>query len=162
MLLSAMMSIFLMWFIGFSFSDMFKTNPFPYILLFKLIQMLLDILLAANIHDVLLISPLMIGVAIAEFLVTMGAATFMDFLTAYVIELVIIVAERVYMDPQLKHAAMMWPVYKAKIKARLLYAGGKTDESAQYYQYALDLQDEVESQTVEPMLEAFAVYANET
>ena len=38
--------------------------------------MMLDILLAANIHDVLLISPLMIGVAIAEFLVTMGAATF--------------------------------------------------------------------------------------
>ena len=64
---------------------------------------------------------------------------FKAFLVAYFVDLVIMVAERVYMDPALKHFSMMLPVYKARAHTTVLTVIGKTELANRWNQYARDL-----------------------
>ena len=66
-----------------------------------------------------------------------------DFLTSYAIDLMLIVAERIYLDPELKRISSRIPVYKAQIQARLQASSGNPNEASRYRQYAQDIEDSV-------------------
>merc|ERR1719419_892070 len=96
-----------------------------FMMAFKIIVMLLDIVIAKAISDALLATPIAVAIAATEFVITMGADDFTDFLTWYFIGLATMVIERVYTDPYIRQQAMMVPVYKARIQARAFKNTGK-------------------------------------
>merc|ERR1711881_677666 len=97
---------------------MFEANIYGFIVGMKIGQMLLDQLLASYMRENLLIAPLMVAMEVTEFMVTMGAATLIDFLVSYFIELGLMVFERIILDPGLKYVAKLWPKWKMMLKRR--------------------------------------------
>merc|ERR1711881_835922 len=92
---------FLLLVVEFSYSSIFGEHIWTCLICLKIIQMFFEQLLCSYIKDVLLLCPLMVGLEMTEFVVTMGADGFIDFLMSYCVELILVLVERVYMDPAL-------------------------------------------------------------
>ena len=113
----------------------------------------------------LLIAPLMVAVEVTEFMVTMGAATLVDFITSYFVELLLMILERVILDPGLKYIAKLWPKWKMMLKRRFAKKRHMTREQrAREEAEWKRINEEIalESEGVEPLIDSYAVYANET
>jgi hypothetical protein len=82
--------------VQFSFSDVFSNNIWMMIGLLKVLGIILGLILEFLVEESLLSSPLEILGGLAQGLVTFGADDFVDFLTAYFIELGIMMFERTY------------------------------------------------------------------
>ena len=155
----------MLWIWEFSYSYIFENNVYTFIIVFKLVQMLIDMVLATFMRENLLISPLMIVIEISEMLVTMGASDFIDFVTSYFVELTIMIFERIYLDPGMKHIAKLWPKWRMMLKRRFakkrhMTREQRAREEAEWKRITEEIA--LESEGVEPLLDSYAVYANET
>ena len=65
-----------LWVIEFSYTDSFQANALGFWMLFKFCQMIFDIVLSGVLQDVLLVSPIIVSIALTEFLVLMAADNF--------------------------------------------------------------------------------------
>ena len=133
--------------------------------MFKIVQMIIDMVLASLMRENLLISPLLVVIEISEMLVTMGAEDFTEFVSSYFIELSIMIFERIYLDPGMKHVAKLWPKWKMMLKRRFTQKRHMTREQrAREEAEWKRINEEIalESEGVEPLLDSYAVYANET
>jgi hypothetical protein len=155
----------LLWIWEFSYSYTFENYVYTFIIIFKLVQMLVDMVLASFMRENLLISPLLVVIEVTEMLVTMGASSFIDFVTSYFIELTIMIFERILLDPGMKHIAKLWPKWRMMLKRRFAKKRHMTREQrAREEAEWKRINEEIalESEGVEPLLDSYSVYANET
>jgi len=154
---------FLLVLVEFSYSSTFGEQIWLCLVTIKIIQMLFEQLLCNYIKDVLLLCPLMVGLEMTQFVVTMGADGFIDFLMTYCVELVLVLAERVYLDPALKAVGSVFPYISVffyrryiDIRQKILDPEGLEDKEE------VDDPEEPEENVIEDLIDAFQVYANET
>lgn len=152
----------LVWVLEFSYSDWFSNYVLECIFMFKIVQMILDVVLLDILGEGLLLCPIMVGVATAEFLVTMGADNFMDFLVSYFIELVIIVVERIYMDPLLKFVHAKGHLWFTRFRIQMTKQRGLLKATNHLHMEIRELKEIQDAKTIEPMLDSYAVFCNET
>tara|TARA_B110000090_G_C13395498_1_gene451072 strand:- start:637 stop:3744 length:3108 start_codon:yes stop_codon:yes gene_type:complete len=148
-----------------SYSDFFAQYIYQFIVGFKLAQMLVDQLLASFMKENLLIAPLMVAVEVTEFMITMGAANLVEFLISYFVELALMMLERIVIDPGLKYIAKLWPKWKIMLKRRFSKKQHMTrEERAREEAEWKRINEEIalESEGVEPLIDSYTVYANET
>ena len=149
----------------FSYSEIFSGNIYFWIIVFKMIQMLMDQVLAMAMKENLLIASLMVSIEITEFMISMGAPNLMEFIQSYFVELALMVFERLIFDPGLKHIAKLWPKWKMLLKRRFAKKRHMTREQRAREEAEWKRVNEeiaLESEGVEPLLDSYAVYANET
>merc|ERR1711871_1776100 len=127
--------------------------------------MIIDQVMAKLLRENLLIAPLMICVEVTEIIVTMGASDLQDFVLSYFVELAAMVLERLYLDPLLKKVAKLWPKWKMMLQRRFTKKRHMTHEQrAKQEAEWKRINEEIalEFEGVEPLLDSYAVYANET
>jgi hypothetical protein len=154
---------FLLTVVEFSYSSIFGDEIWTCLICLKIIQMFFEQLLCSYIKDVLLLCPLMVGLEMTEFVVTMGADGFIDFLMSYCVELILVLVERVYMDPALKAVGSVFPYMKVffmrlyiDIRYRIVDPEGLEDKEE------VPDPEEPEENVIEDLIDSFQVYANET
>jgi hypothetical protein len=154
---------FLLIVIEFSYSNLFGEEIWTCLVCLKIIQMFFEQLLCNYIKDVLLLCPLMVGLEMTQFVVTMGADGFIDFLMSYCVELVLVLAERVYLDPALKAVGSVFPHISVFFQRRYIEIRQKImdPEGLEDMEEVPD-PEEPEENVIEDLIDAFQVYANET
>lgn len=155
-------ALLVMW--EFSYSSMFENHFFVFIGIFKLLQMLMDLALSAVLRESFMIGALMIMIEVSEALITMGASSFVDFTLSYFMELAVLMLERLYLDPGLKEIAKLWPRWRMILrrkfgKRKRMTREEKAKEEMEWRRINEEI--ELESEGVEPLLDSYAVYANE-
>lgn len=167
-------ALFLTLIVEFSFWEDFGTYIWHIIVGLKFVAVWAEWTLEAQVKEYLLMCPLVTSMDLIQGLVTFGADDFGDFMQAYFIEFILLVAERIYIGPgttvvvdfimgQLTRFAI-WLRGKLNLKRKLRIEAEAEKEGADadaMKQREIDLQVEG-GETVEPILDAFAGYANET
>ena len=162
MLVSVMMAVFLSVVLQVSYSPFFARNIYACTVFFKMLQAGLDIVVTWLIGEWLTSSPLMVAMMVIQYVISMGAAIFEEFLLSYFILFMTLIVERVYIDPYLKTATHKLPLYVAKLQLRLYEQAGYSNKAQLQQERILALTEEMGTQTIEPMLNSLVLYANET
>ena len=162
MLVSVMMAVFLSVVLQISYSPFFARNIYASTVAFKMLQAGLDIVVTWVMGEWLTSSPLMVAMMVVQYVISMGAAIFEEFLLSYFILFMTLIVERVYIDPYLKTAAHKLPLYYARLQLRLYQQAGYSNKAQLQQERILALTEEMGTQTIEPMLNSLVLYANET
>jgi hypothetical protein len=164
MLASMCMQGLLLYMWEFSYSDTFSSNVYLIIVVFKFVQMLLDLVMEGLMRELLLVAPLLVVIGVTEALVTMGANDFRDFIVSFFVELSLMMLERLYLDPGLKRASKLWPRWRMLLRRKLSKRRRMTREekaSEEMEWRSINEKIELESEGVEPLLDSYFVYATE-
>ena len=110
--------------IEFSYTLLFSKNIIYFLILFEFMDMFLEQLLTRIImQEALLVSPILgyfiyiyiyRAFIVGEFLMTLGAENFQDFIVSYFIETTLVVLSRIYLDPaveKLEHLMQRLSIY---------------------------------------------------
>eukprot|EP00750_Incisomonas_marina_P013799 INCI17542.1.p1 GENE.INCI17542.1~~INCI17542.1.p1 ORF type:complete len:3776 (-),score=497.18 INCI17542.1:2420-13582(-) len=151
--------------IEFSFSGAFEDNVITIIILLKLLMVGVDIGLEKIFREHLLIAPCVILLNSTLMLVTLGASNLEDFIFSYTVELLIALAERLYVGPFTKKAVARIPRFKLQCrrrfqKRRRLTRAQRQEQDAEWKAVNEDIK--LQEEGVEPMLESYLIYALET
>merc|ERR1711871_737299 len=144
-----------------SYSEFFELHVYEFIIVFKILQMFMDVFLAYMLRENLMCAPLLIVIETTEIVVTMGAADFIDFIVSYFVELGMMVVERVFLDPYLKKGLKLWPKWRMQVKRRFAKRRNMTREQRAREEAEWKKVNEeiaLESEGVEPLLDSYAVY----
>jgi hypothetical protein len=161
---SLCLEMFLMIIWEFSYSSIFETYVYTFIMVFKIIQMLMDVVMGDLLREHLMNAPLVVIIEVSEILVTMGASDFMDFTFSYFVELSVMIMERLYLDPALKTLTKYWPKWRMQLirkfaKRKRLTRAQKQAEEMEWRRIIEDI--ELESEGIEPLLDSYSVYSVE-
>ena len=173
-LTSIVFALFLTLIVEFSFWEEFGTWIWHIIVGLKFVAVWAEWTLEAQVKEYLLMCPLVSAMDLIQGLVTFGADDFADFIQAFFIEFALLITERIYIGPgtgivvdycmeKLTQCAV-WLRKKLKLKRKLLIeaqAQKEGDDADAMKQRDIDI-DVEGGETVEPILDAFAGYANET
>eukprot|EP00164_Ancoracysta_twista_P001218 GFYU01001597.1.p1 GENE.GFYU01001597.1~~GFYU01001597.1.p1 ORF type:complete len:2276 (-),score=442.42 GFYU01001597.1:56-6250(-) len=105
--------------VEFSYAEAFGADVLTWLLLFKLVGMLIEELLEGFLDDLLLAYPLVISIALVEFLILLGADDFIDFVTSHFIELLLLTVERMYVPPTQKAISGYVKKHYARLVVRI-------------------------------------------
>lgn len=165
LLVSLSTTVFLVFILEFSYSHSFADNQYLFIIIFKVVQMFIDLAMAHLLRENLLIAPIMVLIELTEVIITMGAENFTDFVVAYFVETVAVIMERVYLDPGLKRFMQKIPMWKMACRRRCMRNRRQTREERAQEEMEwkrINEQLQLEKEGVEPLLDSFLVYSNET
>jgi hypothetical protein len=173
---SFVMAAFLVLIVEFSFWDSFGDYIWHVIIGLKILAVFIEMAIDKTLKEHLLICPLVSALALVQGLVTLGSDDFKDFLLSYFVEFGMMMVERVYVDPGTKAITdavkitlayfLRWARNRLNLKhlkptgvEREVFAAEMEGEDRKNREVE-DVGDS--SETVEPILDAFTVYANET
>ena len=163
-------SNFFLWFVmlwvwEFSYGQWFEDNVYTFIIIFKVVQIVMDIIFKEMMKEHLMSNPLIILVGMTEILVTMGSADFTQFVMTFFVELSIVGIERLYLDPLVKHSYKLLPRWKMQFNRRFgdrrkMTREDKAKEEMQWRRVneAIELQAE----GIEPLMDSYSVFSCET
>lgn len=97
--LSIILIIFEIYFVHFSFTEVFATNIYLFIVVFKIIGVIVENIAEVLLNDKLMLSPLSSTIGAMENLCTFGAENFLDFIVSFVVGLGMLMLERPYVMP---------------------------------------------------------------
>ena len=103
----------------FSFTDTYGTYFFTVFLLMKVFHLLLEMQCEAFLGEVMLLTPISVGLSLTAGLVTIAADDFTDFTLGYYLELIIGLIEFVYLDAFIAYMAKLVPQLRQHISLRL-------------------------------------------
>ena len=157
------LQFFLLWIWEFSYSSTFANNVYTFIVAFKIIQMLMDMLMESILREHLMVNPLVCVIEMTEMLVTMGADSFMDFTLSYFVELCVMALERMYIDPLFKNVAKLIPRWRMLLKRKMganrrMTREEKAEEEMKWRKITEEI--ELEAEGIE-LLRTLTVYSNE-
>lgn len=147
----------------FSYSDEFRNNIFRFKVLFQLLQVLLELVASHVMGDRLLAAPLLVSIQMAELLVTMGARNFVEFTLCYLVEVSMMVFQRLFLNPLIKTIMTLWPRWRLML-IQLLRSKGLTrqEQQARELRWKKVNEDiELRSEGVEPLLDSLSLYSVE-
>jgi len=96
---SATLFVMLLMVLEFSFSRFFAQNALVFMMLFKVVWIYMESWLLKALNEKLLALPFECALQTAQFVMTLGAEGFVQFITNFVVELLIMIVKRVAMDP---------------------------------------------------------------
>jgi len=149
----------------FSYSSVFTTNQFVFIVALRIGVFFTDRLLRTVMKEVLLVAPLMVVVNVLELFVVQGADQFTDFVQAYFVRLVMTTLARLYLEPNLKAGLARIPVAVMAVRRRLHARARLTRDQRAAYEAQwkrLQMATTLENDGVEPILESYIRYSSET
>ena len=103
----------------FSYTDTYGIFFFTVFLLMKVFHLLLEMNAEAFLGDVMLVTPISVGLAMTSGLVTIAADDFTDFTMGYYLELIISSLEFVYLDAFLAKVTKIVPMLRTNLFRRL-------------------------------------------
>ncbi|CAE7940019.1 unnamed protein product, partial [Symbiodinium sp. KB8] len=163
-----------MFIVEFSFWEEFGTYIWYVIVALKFVFIGVDMVLASQLKEALLLCPLASAAALVQGLITFGSEDFAAFLLTYAIEFGLAIAERVYVGPAMNAMiefavnflakAYAWVKSKIKIRRSLsLEQQLEKEEAAEEEGKQREVDIAVEGgDTVEPILDNFSGYACDT
>jgi hypothetical protein len=169
---SVMMGLWLVTVVEFSYWDDFGTYIWTLIIAFRPIGYLLDMITEVLLKEALLTTPLMGSFGTITGMVTLGADDFMDFMLGFLVDFLIMLSERTYIDPWLGYI-MDFVIEKTgegidKLRSMLKLKGktaadAKADadaaaEEAKNRDAGVDFSS---GDTVEPILGAYSGYSGD-
>jgi len=154
----------LIWQLEFSYSSFFEENIFMYIVFFKVVQVLCEILLQSILKEHLMSAPLVVLIQMMRSMVTMGARDLVEFVFSYFVELSLIIIERLYIGPWMKTTANLFPRWKMMAQRKLfrnkrLTRFEKKDLIKKWEKINENIQ--LRNEGIEPLLDSFIVYSVE-
>ncbi|KAF1332393.1 hypothetical protein FI667_g3679, partial [Globisporangium splendens] len=99
----------------FSYSSMFTNNIYAFLVLFKVLRNVLEILIENFLYEKLLVMSFVVVLSLSETVIAMGSADFIGFALFYFVNLSFLLMERLYFAPLLRHLWSMWPKWKLMI-----------------------------------------------
>jgi len=133
--------------IEFSYSDFFGDNIYTCLGMLNVWNVVFEEALESFLGESLFLAPLIVTSMLIELTATMGADDFLDFVTSYFIELLVLVAMRVYIDPgvevvlqRIELAQKLWAKYLERRK-RQKEDDYFEDEDADEDDWMMDLDD---------------------
>lgn len=164
LLVSLCVECLLMWLLEFSYSDVFESNVYMYLALFKVLQILVQFFVEELLKEHLMVAPLIVVMHVAESLITMGAADFVEFTLTHFVGLSIIVIQRLYIYPWLKKMRNLVPRWKMILQRRLskrkrLTRLQKLEAETKWRKVNEEI--ELRNEGVEPLLDSYSVYSIE-
>ena len=103
----------------FSFTDTYGMYFFIVFLLMKVFHILLEMQTEAFLGEVMLLTPISVGLQLTAGLVTIAADDFTDFTMGYYLELIIGLIEFIYLDAFIAYMSKLVPSIRRKISLRL-------------------------------------------
>eukprot|EP00762_Andalucia_godoyi_P003604 ANDGO_00631.mRNA.1 hypothetical protein GUITHDRAFT_146773 len=134
--------------------DRFTVYIYAVIVGLKFIQPLYERFMFGFLTDAVLVVPNLVVFSLLQFVITMGADTFIDFMIGYLIDLVMEVIMRIYLGPLVAHVTAKLPDYKRKVIYYLRKWFQK--DGSEELEYP---QDEVEMDPIVPVIESLVVYS---
>merc|ERR1711871_1794974 len=149
----------------FSYSEFYSGAVETWVIVLKFVQMLIDQVLASLLRENLLIAPILVTIEITEIMITMGSDSLTSFILCYFLELLVLILERLYIDPGMKLAAKLMPKWQMMFKRRFqkkrhMTREQRAREEAEWKRINEEIA--LESEGIEPLLDSYGVYANET
>jgi hypothetical protein len=174
MFTSIAMAISLVFIVEFSLWEDFGTYIWYMIIALRFVGTFIEIYVERALKESLLLCPCMTSFSLIAGLVTFGADDFKDFLLSYFVEFGMMLCERVFIDPSTKEFVdffvdgMARTLKWIRIRLKIKYKTGlekqydrerEEAEASRIRDAGIDFQSQ---DTVEPILDSYAVYANDT
>ena len=149
---------------NFSYSTIFTNIQYPFIVGYKLFQLVYDQGIRSILREVLLTAPLICAMQVSSVMMIQGAATFVDYVIAYSTSLIVLVASRIYIEPTFKQFVSRFPLYRLTflrqyLSNRKLTREQRLQEEQDFRRMTEEVALEVEG--VEPLLESYVLFSCE-
>jgi len=147
---SALLFVVLLMALEFSFSSFFSQNALAFMMVFKVVWIYMESWLLKTLNEKLVALPFECALQTAQFVMTLGADGFIQFITGFIVELLIMVVKRIAMDPikfkvvrtaklkvkiaQAQKAGQPVPVYTPELEA----IGVMIDMLQSMYRFSVD------------------------
>lgn len=146
----------------FSYSTMFTDYIYGFLILFKLLRNILEIVLESVLHEKLLVLPFVVALSSTETMIAMGSVDFIGFTLFYFVNLSIVIVEQLYLAPLIRHFWGLWPKWKLMLQRKLKKKRRRTREQkaieeAEWRRVCEKIDNQVAG--VESVLEGIAGYA---
>ncbi|TYZ61830.1 hypothetical protein PybrP1_007587 [[Pythium] brassicae (nom. inval.)] len=112
----------------FSYSSMFTSNIYAFLVLFKVLRNVVEIVIENFLFEKLLVMPFVVVLALSESMIAMGSADFLGFTLFYFVNLSFLFIERLYFAPLLRYLWGMWPKWKLVLHRKLRKRRRRTRE----------------------------------
>lgn len=148
----------------FSYAPVFEDIIFYFVVLYKVLQLFSEALLSGVLKDMLIQSPIHVFIEITFMLVTLGASDFLDFLFSFVVELQIMLVERLIVGPMIKHLLLLIPRWRLHLRKRFVNRKHQTLDQRKLLKEELAKAEErlaLETTGMEPVIECYAGYTTE-
>ena len=113
---STLLFVLLLTVLEFSFSRIFAMYAITFMMAFKVVWVYMESWLLKTLNEKLMALPFECALQTAQFVMTLGASGFIQFITNFIIELIIMIVKRVAMDP-VKFKVVRTAKLKVKIAA---------------------------------------------
>ncbi|RLO07759.1 hypothetical protein DYB28_012813, partial [Aphanomyces astaci] len=149
----------------FSYSSLFTTNCYQFLVVYKILEHLYDSFFEAFLGDAFLTQPVAVVVAVTEGLITMAAPDFFGFVMSFIIMQSIMIIERLFFNPFLAYCTAMMPKWKRQLhrmfrKKRRRTRDQKAAEEAEWRKICQDIEEKATG--IEAIIDAYNNYAGET
>ena len=147
----------------FSYSDDFRNNIYRFKVVFQLCQMMLDLVTSHIMGDRLLAAPLLVSIQMAEMLVTIGARNFVEFTLCFLVEISMIVFQRLFLYPLIRTILTLLPRWRL-LAIQAFGSKGLTrqDQQERELRWKKVNEDiELRSEGVEPLLDSLSLFSIE-
>ncbi len=147
----------------FSYSATFRNNIYLFKLVFQLCQVLLDLAVSFIMRDRLLAAPILVSIQMAELLVTIGARNFVEFTLCFLVEVALLVFQRLFIYPLVHRITILLPRWKLLASEALRHIGVSREEKQLGELAWKKVNEDIEfrSEGVEPLLFSLSLYTIE-
>lgn len=155
---------YLTFLLEFSYSDVFGDKVYSFLLVFYFVDIGIGMILEDTLTEKLLIAPFACTISVVEAVMTMGAASFVEFTVSYMINLSITMIDRLYMGPGISWITTLWPRWRMMIRRkfksrRRMTRGEKAKEELEWRRINEEI--ELANEGVEPLLDSFSSYSEQ-
>eukprot|EP00466_Bigelowiella_natans_P014684 jgi/Bigna1/127040/aug1.3_g1748 len=158
---NTLLGVSLVWLLEFAYSEFFGSNAIAIVVLLTFVEEFAMHVIETVIGEALLMVPGKMAVFTALMIATMGADTFEDFATSFLLEIVIGMTMKVFLDPQLAKLSLTFPIAVKKVQLWIYKKRGLHFMTQNVMSDIQDLCDEMEAQHIEPMVENYSEYCAE-
>ena len=147
----------------FSYSDTYKNDIYRFVVIFKVSHILFDVIISQVIKDKLLVAPLLVTIQMTEILVTIGARDFIEFTLSFLVEVSLVVFQRLFLYPLIKTMSTLWPRWKM-LASQTFGRKGITRQEKKELEFRwkkVNEDIELQSEGVEPLLHSISIYSIE-
>ncbi|KAL3768820.1 hypothetical protein ACHAWU_006921, partial [Discostella pseudostelligera] len=147
----------------FSYSAAFRNNIYVFKVVFQLCQVVLDVAVSFIMGDRLLAAPILVSIQMSELLVTIGARNFVEFTLCFLVQVALLVVQRLFLYPLVHRILILLPRWKI-LASEALRLDGVTRQDKQLRELTwkkVNENIELRSEGVEPLLHSLSLYSVE-
>lgn len=151
-------------FLEFSYSSTFEKNVYFAVVIFKVLQIIIDVFVGEFLQEKLMDVPLVVVLKLTEILITMGASDFVDFTFTYFVVMSMMIIERMYTGPAVKNMKIFWPRWKMILQRKWFRQTVRTQEQKREDEAKwrrANEEIEMKSESVESLLDSYGMYSVE-